>query len=428
MEPNIKPYLSTLAPIREQLHRRPEEGWTEFETTWLITNYLRKLGLSVKVGLANILPSAVMGRNEATVEQAQQRALLNGVPVEFLGELSGYTGAVTEIKTGRPGPITALRFDMDCVPITETVDPSHIPNCRGFASERPGLMHACGHDTHTSVGLAVAKWLTDHKDELSGTIRLIYQPAEEGARGAAAMAAKGIVDDVDNFIGAHIGSRAKLGELLIATGGLFASSKIDVSFTGEAAHAGADPEKGRNALLAACDAALLIAAIPRHSAGESRVNVGQIHGGEGRNSIPAHAELMVETRGITCEVNDFIENKVRAITNGIAQAYDVTPNVTLKGKALTIAVSPDLIETALAVAKTIPGIQKVATENRPTASEDCTVFMHRVVDHGGRALFFYYGANHQGHHRSNFDIQNEAMSYGLEMFIRMLLKLNGRLN
>ena len=102
--------------------------------------------------------------------------------------------------------------------------------------------------------------------------------------------------------------------------------------------------------------------------------------------------------------------------------------MTLKGKALTIAVSPDLIETALAVAKTIPGIQKVATENRPTASEDCTVFMHRVVDHGGRALFFYYGANHQGHHRSNFDIQNEAMSYGLEMFIRMLLKLNGRLN
>ena len=161
-----------------------------------------------------------------------------------------------------------FRSDMDALPMEENTDLE-------FKSTN-GCMHACGHDAHTSVGLAVAKWLTDHKDELSGTIRLIYQPAEEGARGAAAMAAKGIVDDVDNFIGAHIGSRAKLGELLIATGGLFASSKIDVSFTGEAAHAGADPEKGRNALLAACDAALLIAAIPRHSAGESRVNVGQL--------------------------------------------------------------------------------------------------------------------------------------------------------
>ena len=163
-------YLHEMIANRRALHKRPEEGWTEFETTWFVTKRLRELGLQVLLGTKVINPEAVMGRDPKLVEAAIERALAAGVPQRFIDETEGYTGCVAVLETGRPGPVTAIRCDMDCVLVTESDSPDHPPARDGFASERPGFMHACGHDAHTAVGLEVARWALEHKDELTSAL------------------------------------------------------------------------------------------------------------------------------------------------------------------------------------------------------------------------------------------------------------------
>lgn len=416
--------LSAMKADREAIHQYPEEGWTEFQTTYYICRRLNDLGLSYKAGAANIDREAVYGRSEEKVSAAQRRAIAHGVPADFIDALGGFTGVVADIDTGRPGPTTACRFDIDCVCVSESNAPDHIPAKEGFASKNPGLMHACGHDAHTAVGLAAAKWVAENKERLCGRIRLIFQPAEEGTRGALAMTAAGVVDDVDYFISSHVGGLAAAGDIHIFTGGFLATSKLDISFTGTPSHAGADPEKGRSALLAAAAATMMIEGIPRHSEGVSRISIGTLRAGEGRNVTPVHAVLEVETRGETNAVNEYLEENVRAMAKGAAEAYRVKHQVTLAGKAGTVPVCKDFVELALKTAAGIPGVGEVGLESRPTASEDSTIFMNRVVNQGGQAVFFGWGSKNNGHHKSDFDVEPKALAYGYEMFTRLIAALN----
>lgn len=227
---------------RRHLHAHPEEGWCEFETTWFIVQRLKALGLEWKAGIDVIEPSAVMGRNADLVEKAKKRALEHGVPADFLGHLGGYTGAMAVLNTGRPGPVTGIRVDIDCLPIEESNDPAHEANAGNYRSVYPGFSHACGHDGHTAVGLAAARWLSENREKLCGTVKILFQPAEEGVRGAAAMAAKGIVDDVNWFAGAHIGCSARLGQVGVSHFGYLATTKFDLRYHGLAAAAGS-PER-----------------------------------------------------------------------------------------------------------------------------------------------------------------------------------------
>ena len=417
--------LEALSADRRALHRRPEEGWTEFETTWFIAKRLEELGISYTAGIANVDPAKVPGRDAKKVEAALLRAR-ERVPEDFLEKLGGYTGVVAEIDTGREGPLTALRFDIDCVCVEESSSCDHIPAREGFASERPGLMHACGHDAHTAVGLAVAAWVAHHRDELTGRIRLIFQPAEEGTRGAVAMTAKGIVDDVDYFLGSHVGCDAKLGEVLVLKGGFLATSKINIRFTGTPSHAGAKPEDGRSALLAAASAALQISGISRHSQGASRVSVGVLNAGEGRNVTPVHASLQVETRGETDAINDFLEANIRRIVEGESIVYDVKGEMDVVGKGATLPVCEALCERVLETAKEVPGVNAATFWSKPLASEDCTIFMRRVVEKGGEAAFFVWGCENNGHHKADFDINPAVMKIGLGVFCATVRNLNGR--
>src|SRR5699024_6781806 len=149
--------------------------------------------------------------------------------------------------------------------IDESASEDHFPNQEGFQSKLPNKMHACGHDTHTAMGLGLATWIRESKENLCGTIKLIFQPAEEGTRGAKSMVEAGVVDDVDYFIASHIGTGVPHNHFVAANDGFLATSKLDISFTGISAHAGGEPEKGKNALLAAAAAVLNIYAIARHS-------------------------------------------------------------------------------------------------------------------------------------------------------------------
>ena len=420
MEDKTK-YYEEMVRNRRELHKRPEEGWTEFETTYFVVSFLRNLGLPVTVGKANINESEVLGRDPQLVKDGMVRALNHGVPQSFLDETEGYTGAVAVLDTGRPGPTTAFRADMDCVLVRETDDEAHLPNRLGFASERPGFMHACGHDGHTAVGLEVARWLVDHKNELCGRFKLIYQPAEEGVRGARAMAAAGVVDDVDYFISGHVGGLAKLGEIGVMDGGFLASTKFDIDIEGQPAHAGNAPQLGHNALMAACAASMMLQGIPRNGDGTTRVSVGTLHAGEGRNVIPAHARLQMEVRGETEEVNGYMRDYVYDIFSGVDKAYRVKSTVTMAGESTTLLQSPELFDKVEEVNTTmLPRI------HAPSGSEDCACFIRRVIQKGGQAAFILWGCNHHGHHRQNFDIQDESsMPNAFNVYTGFARKMNG---
>ena len=251
----------------------------------------------------------------------------HGVSQSFIEKTGGYTGISGILDTGRPGPTIAIRADLDAVPVQESSAEEHEAVKGNYVSEIPGVMHACGHDAHTAILLAVAEWSARNRERLSGKIKFVFQPAEEGVRGGLAVAAGGALDDVDEIVCFHIGSECKLGEVGICEGGYLATTKLNVSFEGAPAHAGSNPETGKSALLAACNAATLIAGIPRHSGGLTRVCVGRLEAGESRNVIPAHARMEIETRGATSELDAFMVDHVKRIVRGTEAAFDVKAKI-----------------------------------------------------------------------------------------------------
>lgn len=420
-------YIDEMVENRRKLHKIPEEGWTEFETTYFVTQFLRNLGLPVTVGKANINEAEVLGRDEALVKDAQKRALRAGVPQSFLDECGGYTGAVAILDTGRPGPITAFRSDIDCVLVRESDSPSHEPCRLNFASERPGFMHSCGHDGHAAVGLELARWLCEHKDGLKGKFKLIFQPAEEGVRGARAMCASGLVDDVDYFVGGHVGGVLGLGEVAVMDGGFLASSKFDVTIEGTPAHAGNAPQDGNSALMAACAAAMMLQGIPRHADGVSRISVGTLHAGEGRNVVAAHAKMQLEVRGEVKEVNDFMKSYVYDIFSGVDKAYRVKSKVELAGESTTLEPCPEIYPVLEEAMGKVPNVKVCPRVHCPSGSEDCALFLRRVIEKGGKAGFILYGCNHKGHHRPNFDIQDKvSLPVALGVYSEFARLVNGR--
>lgn len=413
-------YKEQMVADRRWLHQHPEEGWCEFETTYYIVKRLEELGLKAYCGIEVIEPQAVMGRSLDTVKAAQTRALDHGVPAAFLDRLGGYTGAMAVLETARPGPVTAIRVDIDALPIEETEDPQHEANQGHYRSHYAGLSHACGHDGHTAVGLAVAAWLVDHKDELCGTVKVLFQPAEEGVRGAAAMAAKGIVDDVDWFVGAHIGCSAYLGQVGVSHHGYLATTKFDLEFDGVQAAAGS-PEKGRSALMCAAATCMSLGSLPGHSQGITRVQIGKLISGVGRNIVAPHAYMQLEVRGETTEINDYMAANVEMTVKGLAAAYGVQYRLTRMGEAVTYKGDEQAVEAVKTAASSVQGVESVVDMNAKVGSEDCTMLIRRVQEHGGKAAFFYYGCNHPGHHRADFCIQDEvSLPIGWGVFVNFI--------
>lgn len=225
---------------RRDLHAHPEPGWTEFRTAAKVAKTLAELGYTVKTGADTIRQDAMMGVPSAEkLAKEQQRAIAEGADPDWVKKMDGgRTGVLGIMKFSEDGPVVAVRFDMDSNDVTETGEASHRANKEGFASCHAGAMHACGHDGHTTVGLALARLLASLKDQLRGTIKLCFQPAEEGVRGAHAMVESGIVDDVDYMLGAHFGFKMrKTGTVACNVTGFLATSKYDARFQGVPAHA-----------------------------------------------------------------------------------------------------------------------------------------------------------------------------------------------
>ena len=417
----LSAYHDQLINIRRQLHQNPEEGWSEFTTTAFLVTTLRGYGYDVLTGRKVVAPEACLGREESVVKAGLERARRNGVSEELLSEMEELTGCVAVLDTGRPGPTLAIRFDIDCVPVTECTDDTHVPAKEGFISKNPGFMHACGHDAHMSMGLAVAHWVMDNKDKLSGKIKILFQTAEEGVRGAAGMAASGILDDCDYFLGSHVAMSAKSGEIATNLYGYLCTTKLDVTFHGKPAHAGACPQEGRNALTAAANATVQMMGISRHSGGMTRINVGQLIAGEGRNVIPSKAVMKLEVRGETGEINQYMVDQVTNICKGIAMSFGVTYEMRKMGEAVDLTADQELVDILNAAGRATPGITVVDKALNFGGSEDATILARRVQAHGGKAAFFLWGSDRpSGHHTSTFDIKESDLDPALEVWTHII--------
>lgn len=396
-------------------------------TASIVASILDSFGFDLQMGKAVMSETACMGKpGDAETEEHFWWAAENGANRTYLPYFAeGYTGIVATWDTGREGPVTAVRVDMDALEIHETEEEDHFPNREGFRSVVPNTMHACGHDAHTAIGLGLAAMIADNHEELFGRIKLIFQPAEEGARGAKAMARAGVVKDVDYFIAVHLGLGVPHRHVVAAHNGFLATSKLDIAFRGKASHAGGKPEAGRNALLAAANAALNMYAISRHSEGVTRINVGEFHAGSGRNIIPKEAKLKVETRGETSAINAYVKEQVEAVVKGAAAMYQTDYAIEVVGGAAGCTCSRELAEVLHACAKEHPWTEKSMLESDTHAgSEDATYFMEEVQQNGGLATYCVFGTElAAGHHHEKFDIHEETLLPAVEMLYRTIVKL-----
>ena len=428
IKPLVDQIADTLIACRRDLHRYPESGWTEFRTASLIARSLKALGYEVTLGEQVVCRASMMGVPSETDLQAHMaRAIEQGADAELVKQMEGgLTGVVGELKCGE-GPLLALRFDIDANDISEAEDDKHRPYREGFASVNPRVMHACGHDGHVAIGLGVAEILSSLRDQLKGTIRLIFQPGEEGVRGAGPMVDAGVLNGVDYILGGHIGFQStKTGQLICSTDKFLATTKFDVNFTGVPAHAGGAPQEGRNALLAASSAALNLHAISRHGQGASRMTVGILQAGQGRNVIPPNALLKAESRGETSEIDEFMFESAKQVIAGAAQMYGVDYEMTLMGKTKSGQSDPGMMERVKRVAQSVAFFhpEQIVEKAEMRGSEDYSHMMTVVQEQGGQGTYFMIGSDlAAGHHDFYFDFDEACLAPGVELIVKSALDI-----
>ncbi|WP_040975485.1 M20 family metallo-hydrolase [Necropsobacter massiliensis] len=409
---------------RREFHRFPEIGWAEFYTTAKIADYLENLGFEVLLGKQIINQQFVRGRQKAVVEQGLKNALAQDIERKWLDKMDGYTGCVGVLDTGKAGKTVALRFDIDCVNVTETHNAEHIPNRLNFRSINDGFMHACGHDGHIAIGLGTALWLSRHKAQLSGKIKLVFQPAEEGVRGAAAIAASGVLDDVDYFAASHLSFCANSGCVICNPKNFLSTTKIDIRYIGKPAHAGAQPHVGKNALLAAAHAVTQLHGIARHGEGMTRINVGVLQAGEGRNVIPSNATIQLEVRGENKAINQYMVDQVMHIAKGIAISFDLAYETEIMGEAVDMNNDAELVTLLQEIARAQPQVKTTDADYAFNASEDATILGRRVQEKGGKAIYFIIGADRTaGHHQAEFDFDENQLLTGVNIYTQLLQRL-----
>lgn len=416
---------STALTWRRDLHRHPEVGFTEFRTVSRVAARLTELGWDVAAGTDVIDPASRLGvPDDAVVDAAYGRAERGGADPAWLPVLrGGNTAAVATLRGAAPGPTVALRADVDALPIVESDDAAHRPAREGFASEHPGRMHACGHDGHVGMAVELAERLAA-APPARGAVRLLFQPAEEGGRGAAAMVPAGVVDDVDVLLAAHLGVGLPSGRVAAALDGLLANTKMRATFVGRAAHAAMAPHEGRSALLAAAAATLAVHALPPFPGHETRAAVGAVHGGTSSNVVPERAEMLLETRADVGEINEDVAARAVRALEGAAATYDTAVEVERIGSVTTAIADPPVAE-AVARAARARGLEVVVpTAELGVASDDATAFMRRVQERGGRATYLAIGSDLGGaHHTPGFDLDEAVLAPGTDLLERVIRDL-----
>jgi aminobenzoyl-glutamate utilization protein A len=387
-----------LVADRRFLHAHPELGWEEAETTAFVANRLTQLGYTVRIGSDFLGTAPRLGQTANAVME---------------------TGLVAELEGAGPGPIVAVRVDLDALPILEA-DHAHRPAEQDWSSRRPGVMHACAHDGHIAIGLAVARLIAERAGAFGGRFRLLFQPAEEGTRGARSVVAAGWLRDVDVLLGYHIGMGVPTGTVALGTRGFLATRKYGVRLSGRPAHAGNAPEQGRNALAGACHIVLGLQALAQSSRPGVRVNVGTLQSGVALNVIPETATLGFELRAGAQQDLEALAERATALIEGIALAHGLRHEIELVGEAADWANPSELAEWARSVCRSVGLFETHLMDHDFGASEDATLMLRDVAARGGRAGYFVLGSDLAApHHTPGFDF-DEAVLWSGVAFVGVL--------
>ncbi len=416
--------VDRLVSLRRDLHRFPEPAWREFRTTARIVSELESIGVDeLRVGREFIDPDDRQGvPSSEAIEPWFEAAKAAGVDPDVLAATTGgVTGALAVLERG-PGPTIGLRVDIDALPRTESEDEDHTPAAEGFRSET-GAMHACGHDAHITFGIGVLEEIVDD-DSFSGTLKVIFQPAEEVIGGGRAVAESGWIDDCDQLLAAHVGLDHPTGEVVAGLDGFLAVHHFEAEFSGVPAHAGAQPNDGDNAIQALSAAVQNLYGIARHEDGGTRINVGVVEGGSAPNIIAESARFEAEVRGETTELKEYMRERATTVIESAAEMHDCSVELTDVGGAPSATSDDEVVSVVESVAKNVDGVDSIPRSGSLGGSEDATYLMEHVQDRGGSAAYIGIGTDHPGgHHTATFDVDEDSIAIGVGVLSKTIREL-----
>ena len=379
---------------RRDFHQNPELGNRETRTAKIIAEHLKKLGIEVKEGVAK-------------------------------------TGVIGILKGGKPGPCIALRADIDGLPVTERVNiPFASKQKTIYNGQEVGVMHACGHDTHTAMLMSVAEILSGMKNEIKGTIKFIFQPAEEGPPegeegGAALMIKEGVMDNpkVDAIFGLHIESDIEVGKIEYKPGAFMASSDwFHIVVKGKGSH-GSQPWKGVDPIQVSAQIIEGLQNIVSRQVELTKapvvITVGKIYGGVRNNIIPEECVMDGTIRTLDNEMQKEVHEKIKLTATKIAEASGATAEVTIDTKTLVTYNTPDLVKKMIPSLQCAAGIANVTEREWVTGAEDFSYYGTKAP-----AFFFYLGGMPKGndpkkappHHTADFYVDDSGMKTGVKAF------------
>jgi amidohydrolase len=362
-----------MVATRRDFHRHPELGFQETRTSAIVADRLTELGLEVQRGVAK-------------------------------------TGVVALLEGSHPGPTLLLRFDMDALPIQEETG-------LDFASENPGVMHACGHDGHTTMGLALAKILTQHQSEMAGTIKFMFQPAEEGLGGAFAMIADGVLENPkpDVAFAMHLWNASPFGKVRATVGPSMASSSVfEITIQGKGGH-GAAPHMAKDPILASAHIVTALQSIVSRNVDPQEsvvVSIGQFSAGTTFNVIPDRVLLKGTVRSYKTELHRQAYRRILSMVKQMAAAFDCEVKMETVVMVAAVNNAPEPTAVVRTAAAKVVGEENM-DERRTMASEDMGYILEDIP-----GCYFFVGSgdeNSYPHHHPKFDFDERAMVTGVTL-------------
>ena len=390
---------ATYIAWRHDFHQNPELGNREFRTSKIIAAHLRKLGIETKEGVAK-------------------------------------TGVVGILKGDQPGPCIALRADIDALPVTERVNlPWASKQTTTYNGQPVGVMHACGHDTHTAMLMAVAEIFAGLKKDLKGTIKFIFQPAEEGPPegeegGAALMVKEGVMDNpkVDAVFGLHIESDIEAGTIEYKPGAFMASSDwFHIEVKGKGSH-GSQPWKGVDPIQVAAQIIQGLQSIVSRQMELTKapvvITVGKIQGGVRNNIIPEQCVLDGTIRTLDSKMQSEVHQRIKWTAEKIAEASGATAEASFDTKTLVTYNTPELVKKMLPSLEAATGAGKIKEREWVTGAEDFSYYGTKAP-----SFFFYLGGMPKGkdpktappHHTADFYVDDSGMKTGVKAFCSLVI-------
>jgi amidohydrolase len=388
VRPEVRKLAAPLVALRRRLHENPELSWNEVETQALVLEHLDVLGLD------DVRPIA-------------------------------RTGATAVVRGAGRGPVVAWRADIDALPIPERTG---LP----FASRREGVMHACGHDAHTAIALGIAQLLSARRESLSGSVRLIFQPAEEAAGGAPACIQDGVLEHprVASVLGLHVSADIRLGTVNVAPGPFFAApTYFRIEVTGRGGH-GAAPHQAVDAVVVAAHIVTALQTVVSRSTPPMEtavLTVGTVQAGYRSNVIADSATLTGTIRSYTDDVRNLLLDRARSIAEGVAAAFDASAALSHNTSCPPVVNDPSMAALVAEEAETYFG--KGSVVSAPTMGADDMAEYLRLRP----GCYFWLGARNEKkgiagrHHDAGFVIDEDALPLGVEFGLRLIERVAGTL-